>query len=199
MFIIIYGPEGSGKSTQCVMLADKLDLTKLGSGDLVRKYAKEDKGIIGQICRDGLQKGHYIADSEMFVMWKQRFKEPDVDKGFVIEGFPRNMTQALFLDDKLSKYKKEATLVIYLKVREKESIKRLLKRGRRNPDGSLADSPENIRERLRRYKAEEKDVLEFYKGKDILHEVDGERSIEEIHEDLVKLAQKYDNGTATKE
>ena len=198
MFIIIYGPEGSGKSTQCQLLAEKLKVTKLGSGDLVRKYAKEDKGIIGKICRDGLQKGHYIADSEMFVMWKQRLKESDVDKGFVIEGFPRNMTQALFLDDKLSKYKKEATMVIYLKVREKISVERMLKRGRRNPDGSLADSPENIRERLRRYKLEEKDVLEFYREKGVLKEIDGERSIEEIHQEILEKALKIKNESTEK-
>lgn len=190
MFIIIYGPEGSGKSTQCQLLADNMKLTKLGSGDLVRKYAKEDKGIIGRVCLESLRKGHYIADSEMFVMWKQRFKEPDVEKGFVLEGFPRNMAQALFLDDKLTKYKKEATMVIYLRVREKESIRRLLKRGRRNPDGSLADSPDNIRERLRRYKAEEKDVLAFYRQKGVLYEIDGERSIEEISEDILDKALK---------
>ena len=155
------------------------------SGDLVRKYAQEDKGIMGRICKEALQKGHYVPDSEMFVLWKQRLKEPDVEIGFIIDGFPRNMTQALFLDDKLKKYQKEATQVIYLKVREKVSVERLLKRARKNPDGTLSDSPENIRERLRRYKTEEKDVLSFYKQKEVLMQIDGERSIKAIHEDIL--------------
>jgi adenylate kinase len=192
LYIIMYGPEGSGKTTQGKLLAEKLNIPHLVSGDLVRKYAKEDQGIMGRICREALQTGHYVADSEMYVLWKQRLKEKDAENGFIIDGFPRNMSQALFLDDKLSKYGKKVSLAIYLKVREKISIERLLKRGRRNPDGSLADSPENIRERLRRYKAEEKDVLEFYKTKGVLKEIDGEKSIEEIHSDILKKIEEVE-------
>ncbi len=187
MFIILYGPEGSGKTTQGKLLSKKYNLPNLVSGDLVRKYAKEDKGIMGRICTDALASGHYVADSEMYVLWKQRLKEDDVQDGFIIDGFPRNMSQALFLDDKLDKYNKKAMMVIYLNVREKVSIDRLLKRGRKNPDGSLADSPENIRERLRRYKAEEKDVLNYYKKKNVLRKIDGEQNIKEIHQDICKL------------
>lgn len=190
MFIVIYGPEGSGKTTQGRLLSKALKLPHLVSGDLVRKYAKEDKGIMGNICTEAISLGHYVADSEMYVLWKQRLKEGDVQEGFIIDGFPRNMSQALFLDDKIDKYGKQVDMVIYLKVREKVSIERLLKRARRNPDGSLADSPKNIRERLRRYHVEEKDVLDFYKKKGVLQVVDGERSIEEIHDDLLKRIQK---------
>ncbi len=195
MFVILYGPEGSGKTTQGKLLAEKIGFPLLISGDLVRKYAAEDKGIMGRICTEAIRIGHYVADSEMFVLWKARLKEADVEHGFVIDGFPRNMSQALFLEEKLEKYGKKEFMVIHLKVREKVSIERLLKRGRRNPDGSLADSPENIRERLRRYKAEEKDVLEFYSDKGVLEEVDGEQSIEDIHKDIMERIKKAQNGT----
>lgn len=191
MFVIIYGPEGSGKTTQGRLLSEKYKLPHLVSGDLVRKYSAEDKGIMGNICTEALKLGHYVADSEMYVLWKQRLKEKDVEKGFIIDGFPRNMSQALFLSDKLEKYKKDLFMVIYLKVREKVSIERLLKRGRKNPDGSLADSPENIRERLRRYHYEEKDVLQFYKKAGVLQEIDGEKSIEEIHVDIANKVDKH--------
>ena len=184
MFIILYGPEGSGKTTQGKLLAKKFKLPHLVSGDLVRKYAKEDTGIMGRICKESIRKGHYVPDSEMYVLWKQRLKENDVENGFIIDGFPRNMSQALFLDDKLNKYHHDVFMVIYLKVREKESVQRLLDRGRKNPDGSLSDSPENIRERLRRYHYEEKDVLDFYKKAGVLYGVNGEKTIEEIHESI---------------
>lgn len=190
MFIIFYGPEGSGKSTQAKMLAKRLKLPYLGSGDLVRRYAAEDKGIMGDVCRESLKLGYYVADSEMFVLWKRRLKNPNAQEGFVMEGFPRNLSQAEFLNEKLEKYSKKVDVVFYLIISEEESLKRLLKRGRRSPDGTLHDTKERIKERLRRYKKEEKDVLNLYKKKGILQKIDGERSIEEIHQDISERVRK---------
>lgn len=186
MYYIFYGPEGSGKTTQAKLLAKELDLPYLGSGDLVRKYAAEDKGIMGDVCRESLRLGHYVADSEMFVLWKSRLKQPDVENGWVLDGFPRNPTQAEFLDDKLNKYGKSLAAVFYIYVSPKESIKRLLKRGRKSPDGSLHDSEQKIKERLKRYQKGEEGVLNLYKKKGILHKIDGERSIEAIHKDVLE-------------
>ena len=192
MHIIFYGPEGSGKSTQAKLLSEKLNVPALVSGDLVRKYAKEDKGIMGDTCREVFKTGHYVPDSEMFVLWKHRLKEPDTGKGFVIDGFPRNLDQVKFLEEKLEKYNKKEDVVFFLKVSEKESIKRLLKRGRKSPDGSLHDTPEKIKERLKRYKKEEKQVLKFYKKKRLLRIINGEQSIKEIHNDIMEIIKKYD-------
>ncbi len=186
MYIIFYGPEGSGKSTQAKMLSQKLELPYLGSGDLVRKYANEDKGIMGDVCRESLGKGHYVADSEMFVLWKNRLKEEDLQHGWVLDGFPRNINQAEFLDDKLDKYGQKVTVVFYLKIDFEESIKRLLTRGRKNPDDSLHDTEEKIKERLKIYAEGEKNVLEFYKNKHLLIEINGKRSIEEIFQEILE-------------
>ena len=189
MFIIFYGPEGSGKSTQAKMLAKDLQLPYLGSGDLVRKYAAEDQGIMGEICRESLSLGHYVADSEMFVLWKQRLKESDVQNGFIIDGFPRNSSQALFLADKLDKYGHQVDYVFYLAVSEAESVKRLLARGRTNPDGSLHDSQEKIKKRLKMYADQEADFLKFYEEEGFLHKINGEQIIEKIFADIKALIQ----------
>lgn len=182
--IIFYGPEGSGKTTQAKTLAQQLNVPALVSGDLVRRMAEIDKGIMGDICREALSLGHYVADSEMFVLWKARLKDADTQNGWVIDGFPRNLTQAEFLADKLDKYGKMVDLVFYLNVPEEVSVERLLKRGRKNPDGSNADTEERVRERLKRYKAEEADVLSYYSQMGTLIEVDGVRTIEEISADI---------------
>jgi len=186
VYIIFYGPEGSGKSTQAKKIAETLKLPYLGSGDLVRKYSIEDKGVMGDVCREALELGHYVADSEMFVLWKQRFKEADVQNGWVLDGFPRNPSQAEFLEDKLNKYGKKIDFVFYLKVSEPESIKRLLKRKRYSPDGSLHDSNERIGERLKLYQKGESQVLKFYQQMGNLREINGEQTIEAIYQDIMK-------------
>ena len=175
--LVFYGPEGSGKSTQASMLSKELGIPHILSGDLTRKYAKEDKGI-------------YVADSEMYVMWKQRLKEPDVQSGWILDGFPRNLSQAQFLKRKVEKYGKEIAAVFYIEVSEEESIRRLLKRGRKSPDGSLHDSPERIKERLKYYKKGKKSVLKYYLERKILYQINGERPIEAIQKEIRAIVAK---------
>lgn len=188
--IVFYGPEGSGKGTQAKLVAEKFAIPHLISGDLVRKYAKEDQGIMGNICRESLSKGHYVADSEMYVLWKQRFKEEDTKKGWVLDGFPRNLTQANFLARKVEKYGQKIDAVIFLDVSEKESFKRLALRARKNPDGSLHDSKERIKERLKHYKRGKNAVLRYYKKRGILIKISGERSIKNINKDIMNKLEK---------
>lgn len=188
MNIVFYGPEGSGKGTQASLLSKALDLLHLVSGDLVRKYAKEDKGIMGKVCREALDKGHYVADSEMYVLWKQRLKEKDAEGGWVLDGFPRNVTQARFLERKVEKYGHQLDAVIFLEVPEEVSIKRLTKRARKNPDGTLHDSRERIAERLKHYNRGKQAVLNYYQKRGILHRINGDRSISAIHKEVLKLA-----------
>jgi adenylate kinase len=183
MHVVFYGPEGSGKGTQAKLLAEKLKVPILTSGDLVRDAAANDKGIIGEVCRNALAEGKYVADSEMFVLWKWRLKEEDAKGGWIMDGFPRNIDQAEFLDDKIDKYGYKIENVIYLNLSEEESIKRLLKRARPLHPGSseLHDSPERIKSRLEIYKESEKDVLEYYRKMGVLTEVNADQSVEEVH------------------
>lgn len=187
MHIVFYGPEGSGKGTQAELLAQKLGFPVLVSGDLVRDAAAKDKGIIGDVCRKSLQEGKYVADSEMFVLWKQRLKEEDAKRGWIMDGFPRNIDQAKFLMDKVEKYGYKIDKIFYLKISPEESMKRLLKRGRKLHAGNseLHDSPDRIKQRLSMYYQGEKAVLEYFKKMGILEEVNGEQEIDKIHKDIL--------------
>ena len=187
MHIVFYGPEGSGKGTQAKLLAEKLKLPILTSGDLVRDAATNDRGIIGEVCRQSLAEGKYVADSEMFVLWKWRLKEEDAKGGWIMDGFPRNVEQAKFLDDKTDKYGYQVEKVFYLDLPEEESFKRLIARGRPLHEGSdeLHDSPERIKSRLSIYKESEKDVLEFYRNKGVLIEVNAAQSVEDVHKEIL--------------
>lgn len=190
MHLVFFGPEGSGKSAQAKLLARQMKVLHLISGDLVRKYSAEDKGIMGRICQEALIKGHYVADSEMYVLWKERFKEQDTKNGWVLDGFPRNLKQATFLARKVEKYGQEIDAVIFLNVSREESLKRLLKRARKSPDGTLHDSPERINQRLMHYKKGKKAVLQYYKNRKILLEINGEGNIENIHKRILSEVEK---------
>lgn len=187
MHIVFFGPEGSGKGTQAKLLSEALHLPILTSGDLVRDAAEQDKGIIGEVCRQALSEGRYVADSEMFVLWKHRLKQDDAMGGWIMDGFPRNVEQAKFLDDKIDKYGYKVEKVVYLELSEEESMRRLIKRARPLHAGSteLHDSPERIKQRLSIYKEGEKDVLSYYEGKGLLVRINADNTIEQVHQDIL--------------
>ena len=191
MHIVFYGPEGSGKGTQAKLLGGVLTLPILTSGDLVREAAANDQGIIGEVCREVLQTGKYVPDSEMFVLWKHRLKRDDANKNWIMDGFPRNVEQAKFLDDKLDKYGYKVDKVFYLNLSEEESYRRLIKRGRPLHPGSseLHDSPERIKQRLEIYKSGEKDVLDYYRQKGVLVEINADQSVEDVHAEILRHVQ----------
>jgi adenylate kinase len=195
MHIVFYGPEGSGKGTQAKLLADALHLPILTSGDLVRDAAANDKGIIGEVCRQALVEGKYVADSEMFVLWKWRLKEEDAKGGWIMDGFPRNVEQAKFLDDKIDKYGYKVEKVLYLDQSEEESYRRLIARKRQLHPGSIetGDTPERIKTRIAMYKEAEKAVLDYYRANGVLVEINADQPIEKVHAQIMQQI----NGTTT--
>jgi len=188
MYLIFYGPEGSGKGTQAKLLNEKLKLPMLTSGDLVREASAHDRGIIGETCRRSIRVGHYVPDSEMFVMWKRRLKQKDARNGWIMDGFPRNLHQAKFLNAKIAKYGYKLDRVFYLNIPEKESYRRLLARARPLHEGSkvLHDTPRRIKNRLAFYNRNAPAVLDYYRKKGILVEINADQAIRKVHQAITK-------------
>lgn len=187
MHIVMYGPEGSGKGTQAKLLSQKLKIPILTSGDLVREAAETDTGIIGETCRSALNEGKYVPDSEMFVLWKRRLKRDDAKDHWIMDGFPRNVRQAKFLDSKLKKYGYKIEKVFFLNLSEEESYKRLLMRARPLHEGTdeLHDSPERIKKRLDMYKKHEQPVLDYYKKQEVLVLINADQLVEKVHDEIM--------------
>ena len=177
MNIIIMGPPGSGKSTQAKLLAKHLDLPHLSTGRIFRRIKGEHSRLGGRV-RERLERGLFVSDEDVMLVLESRIKEPRYKGGFILDGFPRNIYQARNAPFKVDK-------VFFLKVSDKESARRLSKRGRDDDTEAL------VERRLFDYRNLTEPVLDFYRERGILEEVDGERPIGEIFEDILSRLPQF--------
>jgi adenylate kinase len=202
MNILLIGPQGSGKSSQAKLLAERLGVPYLSTGEIFRQMAKE-KTALGRKIRTLLQKGILVDDEPTIKIVKEYFKKSEFKHGFVAEGFPRNLYQA-------KRLKKFFDKVFYLSISREEIMRRLMarrvcqrckanfnilthppqKEGICDKCGSKLiqredDKEEAIKKRLEIYFRQTQPVLDFFRHQGILEEVDGERPIEAILEDLL--------------
>jgi len=176
MNLIIIGPQGSGKSTQAELLAKKVNLSHLETGELYRRIAKENS-LLGKKIKQFLEKGQLVSDRVHNKVLREEIKKPKYKNGFVLDGSPRTLRQA-----KSQPFKTDR--VFYLDVSDEENIKRLMKRGRED------DTPKLIARRLQLYHQKTEPVLDYYRQQGILEKVDGEKPIEEIYQDIVTRLKK---------
>lgn len=170
MKILIIGPQGSGKSTQSKLLAKYLDIPFIETGEIFRNIAKENSDL-GKIVKDLLERGEMMPDDITADIVEDRINEGDSDFGFVMNGYPRSLNQIKLFDPMFD-------IVFYLKISDEEVIKRLIKRGRED------DTMELIRKRLADYYRLTEPILGFYENLEILEEIDGNGTIEEIQQTL---------------
>ncbi|MBI3283149.1 nucleoside monophosphate kinase [Candidatus Curtissbacteria bacterium] len=169
MKVIFLGSQGSGKSTQAKMTAAKLAVPYIEMGQLLRDKSKEDDTEAGEI-REALEVGNLVPDQIAVKTLAARLLKSDCAAGFVLDGYPRNYAQLEGLP--------KVDRVFYIKVTDEEAIRRLIDRGRHD------DSLDVITRRLELYHRETEPLLTYFRQEKILEEVEGERTIEEIHQDI---------------
>jgi len=186
MHLVIYGPEGSGKGTQAKLLSDKFNIPLITSGDLVREKAKE-KSRLGKICLKALKEGRYVEDRMMFKLWEEKLAKSKSLKGFILDGFPRSINQAKFLLGTLEKLNLSVDKFIYLNLTDDQARKRLLKRKRKLFAGSNIshDTNDRINKRLTLYRALETPILDFFKKRKLLVEINAEHPIGKVFQSIV--------------
>ncbi len=194
MNLVILGPQGCGKGTQAKLLAQKLGLVHISSGELLRDEAASGTAK-GLLIADLLAKGELVPfDTVLEVL------EPALSSntnGFVLDGTPRDLSQAEHLDWYLQKLSKQIDKVIFLVITREESVKRLLKRStlENRSDDTLA----GINRRLDLYHTVTAPVVNFYKDKGLLLEIDGSPDIETIHQDIMEKLSSLRGGTPTRQ
>lgn len=173
MKLILIGIQGAGKSTQGNILSEKLGIPYLSTGHIFREMAKE-KTPIGRYLKEVMNSGALIPDDTTLEIVSDYLKRPEYEKGYIMDGFPRTTKQAEAFENGIDK-------VIYLRVSDREALWRLSYRNEEREDDTLAA----IRKRIELFHEVTRPVIEWYRGKGQLVEVDGEKSIEEISSEIL--------------
>jgi len=181
MNLVILGPQGSGKGTQAKLLAQKLKLVHISSGELLRLEAQKNTAK-GKAIADLLAKGILVPFDTVLEVIEPALR--GTQPGFIIDGTPRDLRQAEHLNWFLGQNNQKIDWVIYLNIPRPESLKRLLKRA--EIESRSDDTPESINRRLDIYEKETTPVINFYRYQKILIEIDGTPDIDTIHQDILK-------------
>jgi adenylate kinase len=176
--LILFGPPGSGKGTQSERLVEKYGLVHLSTGNLLREEISQ-KTPLGLEAKSFMDKGQLVPDEVVIGMVDSYFDKHKEAKGFLFDGFPRTVAQAVALDKLLELKKTEIASVLALEVGEDELVKRLLNRGKTS--GRSDDTNEEvIRKRFFVYSNETTPVAEHYKKARKFHPIKGEGTVDDI-------------------
>lgn len=175
--LIFLGPPGAGKGTQAQVLADLCAIPHISTGEILRE-AIADKTSLGQKAQNYVDKGELVPDGLILDLIRERLQEPDALHGWILDGFPRNVSQAEFLDALLLELNQSCDFVLNLEVPDPVLLERLLGRGRKD------DNETTISRRLEVYREQTAPVIAFYQSRGSLKSVDGDRSMDEVTEAL---------------
>jgi adenylate kinase len=184
MRIVLLGAPGSGKGTQGEKLVAHFGIPKISTGDALRAAVAAGTAL-GRKAKAAMDAGQLVADDIVIGIVEERLAQPDAQKGFVLDGFPRNTAQAQVLDQMLQRLGQPAVdKAVHLAVDDEEIIKRLLDRAHK--EGRADDKEDVIRRRIEVYNAETHPLLDYYRAQNKVATVDGAGSLDEIFQRIVK-------------
>jgi adenylate kinase len=179
MRLLIMGPPGAGKGTQAMRIAEHYGIPAISTGDIFRAMKSADTPLARQV-RAIMESGGYVSDEITNEIVQDRLARPDCQGGFLLDGYPRTLQQVRTLDDHLAETGRPLDAVNSLLADTDEVVVRLLRRAA--IDGRSDDNEETIRVRLQVYAEQTEPLLEVYRSRGLLVEVDGLGEVDEVSE-----------------
>lgn len=186
MNLIILGPHGAGKGTQSKLVSQHYGIIRISTGDIIRENMKNNTPL-GNKVKKYMDANVYVPDKLVNVVVGVRLKHNKLH-GFILDGYPRTLEQAKFLDKLLAELGIGLDAVIHLEVNEKELIKRMIKRGKE--EGRPEDTEEGIKSRMNEYNTKSKPVFDYYRNKGLVADINGDQPIENVFKDIKQALDK---------
>jgi len=186
MIIILLGPPGAGKGTQCERLVEKYSIVQLSTGDMLRAAvaAGTDLGLKAKAVMD---RGELVSDDLVVGIIADRIEEADCANGFILDGFPRTVAQAEALDAMLADKGLKLDHVISMEVDENALFARIEKRAAETGGARADDNAETLKKRLEVYHEQTAPIIPYYKEKGALQTVDGMQDIDNVTKSLYAI------------
>lgn len=178
--LIFLGPPGAGKGTQAQVVADLAKIPHISTGEILRE-AIAQKTDLGVKAQSYVDQGDLVPDDLILDLIRERLNHQDTANGWILDGFPRNVEQAVFLDNLLTELNQNADSAVNFTVDDQVLIERMLARGRKD------DNEETITRRLQVYRELTAPVLNYYQERSRLQSIDGDRPIDEVTASLKAL------------
>lgn len=205
MNIVLLGAPGAGKGTQAAKLVEEFATPHISTGDILRAAVKNQTEL-GKKAKGYMDAGDLVPDSLIIDLMDERLREPDCEKGFILDGFPRTTAQAVALDDMLVRLERPLDAALLVDVDPEVIIKRLTERRCCKECGYIGtaadatcpkcggemyqrddDNETTVRNRLDVYAKSTSPLIDYYKGKGLLKSVDGDRPVDTVYVDMKAL------------
>ena len=205
MNIVLLGAPGAGKGTQAAKLVEEFATPHISTGDILRAAVKNQTEL-GKKAKGYMDAGDLVPDSLIIDLMDERLREPDCEKGFILDGFPRTTAQAVALDDMLVRLERPLDAALLVDVDPEVIIKRLTERRCCKECGYIGtaadatcpkcggemyqrddDNETTVRNRLDVYAKSTSPLIDYYKGKGLLKSVNGDRPVDTVYVDVKAL------------
>lgn len=191
MRMLITGPPGAGKGTQATGVAQRYGVPAISSGDIFRDNIKRHTPL-GERVVEIIGRGDFVPDVLTTSLVFQRISEPDCWRGWLLDGYPRTLGQVEALDIALAETNTKLDAIVALVAEPEVLVERMLRRA--EEQGRADDNAESIRHRIKVYHAETADVIEHYRARGLLVEVDAIGTVEEVRERILAALDALTDG-----